>query len=241
MRTWGVVQPAGAIESIDVGINSVGLVNAFARDLAKQSQAEQQYWSSFSCLPSGEICEELFQTRMQQNPPRPSGTVDLVSAAIKALNSSYTSRFGEQVHAAVYPDRKVLARLGVGPLEENWEELAELAKDLYAWVVEGLRISSLRKPLASSYENDWKQIKLIETLASVALGCAEADVEAIGGPLRGLNTLRVKHAHSLNTMQLPHFDLKGLRVRKAWFVVVDHVTGSLCTLADRIHAAAPPV
>jgi hypothetical protein len=41
MRSWGAARPSGAIESIDVGINSAGLVNGFALDLSRQSLAEQ--------------------------------------------------------------------------------------------------------------------------------------------------------------------------------------------------------
>ena len=88
MRSWGVARPAGAIEAIDVGINSVGLVNGSAWDLSKQNVAEQQYWASFSCLPSGPVCDELFQTRMQQAPPNSPGTVELIQKALTRLNGS---------------------------------------------------------------------------------------------------------------------------------------------------------
>jgi hypothetical protein len=104
MRSWGAARPAGAVQSIDVGINSAGLVNGFAPDLLKQSVAEQHYWASFSCLPSGPVCEELFQTRMQQNPPHSPGTVDLIQRATRALNDSYMSRFGDRVHDDIPPD-----------------------------------------------------------------------------------------------------------------------------------------
>jgi hypothetical protein len=235
MRSWGAARPAGAIESIDVGINSAGLVNGFAWDLLRQSPAEQHYWASFSCLPSGPVCEELFQTRMQQNPPHSPGTIDLIQSAIKALNDSYMSRFEDRAHVDIQPDNKACQRLSVGPLEENWDELAELAKDLYSWVVEGLSIVALRKPLNSvAYEKDWKQFKLIETMMSGVLGCGKADEVIVVGPMKDLNALRVGHAHNLDVPKIRYLNIGGCRVRDAWFIIVDGVAGGLHFLAERV-------
>jgi hypothetical protein len=235
MRSWGAARPAGAIESVDVGINSAGLVNASAWDLSKQKFAEQQYWVSFSCLPSGPVCEDLFQTRMQQNLPNSPGTVELVQAEITHLNDAFLSRFKERVHRDIVPDGKATQRLSVGPLEENLDELAELAKDLYSWVVEGLSVPALRKSLEPTpCDRDWKQFRLIETLMSSVLGCGQADVAAVVGPLKGLNGLRVSHAHNLDVPKFRHFDVAGRRVREAWFVVVDGVAHALRVLSSRV-------
>ena len=237
MRSWGTAQTAGAIEPIDVGINSAGLVNAFALDLEKQRSAEQQYWASFSCLPSDPVCEELFQTRMQHNPPKSPGTVELIQTEITRLNASFETRFGEPVHNDIPPHEKTMQRLSVGPLEENWDEVAELAKDLYSWVAEGLRIATLRKPLdAEAFDKDWKQFKLLETLMSRVLGCGQSDLTATMGPLKDLNSLRVTHAHNLIVDRFRHFDLKDRRVREAWFIVVDGIVRALRLLSDHLES-----
>ncbi len=237
MRTWGSARPAGSTEAIDVGINSSGLVNAFSGDLSKQNHSEQLYWASFSCLPSGGICEELFQTRMQQNPPNSPSTVELFQVALKGLNDSYLARFGEAVHGDAAPDKKMLQRVSVGPLEENWDELAELAKDLCSWVIEGLSVKVLRKPLdTSAYEPEWKQLKLLEVLLSHQLGCEPSDTAKVVGPLKDLNALRIGNAHNVSLKKLQHFDIAGRRVREAWFIVVDHVAGGLDLLAGHLRA-----
>jgi hypothetical protein len=181
---------------------------------------------------------------MQQRPPNSPGTVDLIHGEITRLNQSYNLRFGEQVHHHFSTDDKARQRLSVGPLEEDWDELTELAKDLYSWLVEGFSIAALRRPLsAESYSKDWKQIKLIETLMSEVLGGEQADVAALVGPLKDLNGLRVGHAHSLDVPQLRHFDIAGRRVRDAWFLVVDGLVVGLRGLSDLLNAdqdATPP-
>ena len=55
MQTWGFLYSAFGKVSVDVGINSKGLVTAFAPDLAKLPENEINYWSSFSTMPDGEI------------------------------------------------------------------------------------------------------------------------------------------------------------------------------------------
>ena len=235
MRSWGAAQTAGSIESIDVGINSAGLVNAFALDLAKQQPAEQQYWASFSSLPNGPVCEEMFQTRMQQNPPNSLGTVDLIKTEITRLNASFRSRFGDKVHRDIPLSKKTIQRLSVGPLEENWDEVTELAKDLYSWVAEGLRIATLRKPLdAESFDKDWKQFKLLETLMSSVLDCGQLDLTTVMGPFRDLSRLRNAYAHNLILDRCQYFDLQDRRVREAWFIVVDGIAHALRLLSDRL-------
>lgn len=235
MRSWGGARPVGAAHSIDVGINSAGLVNAFAPDLAKQNISEQQYWASFACLPSGPVCEELFLTRMQQAPPKSPGSIDLINREIGRLNSAYQSRFGEIVHHGALPDEKVRQQLSVGPLEEDWAEVTELAKHLCSWVVEGLSISALRKALAQiPFEVAWRQIKLTEVLMSQVLGCEQPEVVSVVAPLKDLNWLRVHDAHSLDDTAVTHFKFSGLRVRGAWFLILDGVAGALRVLSDRL-------
>jgi hypothetical protein len=172
---------------------------------------------------------------MQQNPPNSPGTVELIQEKIKHVNESFLSRFGERVHDEAYPDQKARQRLSVGPLEENWEELAELAKDLYAWVAEHLSVSALRKALgATPYDKEWKQFKLLETLLFAVLGWDQGDVAAVVGPLKDLNGLRVSHAHSLDVKQFRYFRVTGRRIRDTWFAVIDGVAGALHLLSTRL-------
>jgi hypothetical protein len=106
-----------------------------------------------------------------------------------------------------------------------------------SWVVEGLRIVALRKPLGLvAYEKDWRQLKLIDTLMSGVLGCGEPDVTTVVGPLKDLNALRVGHAHSLGVPKTRYFNIGRCGVRDAWFVVVDGVAGGLHFLAERVRA-----
>ena len=149
---------------------------------------------------------------------------------------AHKGRFGEQVHCEVAPDKKAQQRLSVGPLEESWDELSELAKDLFAWVGEGFSIAALRKQIApATYEVGWKQLKLIEALMSGVLRCEQVKVVSVVGPLKDLNGLRVGYAHNLaKPPQALSFNFENLGVRESWFLVVDGVEAGLDSLSDCI-------
>ena len=244
MRNWGLASMPGDQKTIDVGVNSQGLVNAFALDIANLNIAEQAYWASFSSLPSGEICDEMFQTRMQQNPPHSPGVIDLVKESCKHLDDAVKELASICVFKPFEPKDIELSRLSVGPITSQFEELLELAKVLYKWVVETMEVDSLRnvlKTLGESVDREIKklrQIKLIERIL-IAKGMKKVDARSVTAPLIGLNELRIGAAHNSN-LQLDHiFKLLGENSipktpRDGWISCVDAVTISIHSIAKYI-------
>ena len=184
MRNWGIASLPGDQGTIDVGINSHGLVNAFALDIAGLNISEQAYWASFSSLPSGEVCEEMFQTRMQQNPPHSPSVIDLVKESCKHIDDSFKELASICVFNPIQPNNIELSRLSVGPLTTQYDELLELAKILYGWIIETMEVDSLRKvlnTLGKSIDVEIKklrQIKLIERIL-IAKGMKEDDARSV--------------------------------------------------------------
>lgn len=241
MRNWGVASLPGDRGTIDVGINSQGLVNAFAPDIANLSLAEQAYWASFSSLPSGEICEEMFQTRMQQNPPHSPGVVDLIRDARSQLNAGFQHQVSADLFSDAEPSKQELRRLSVGPVSNQFSEVLELAKILYGWVVETMQVDPLRDTLSDlggAVDRKLRQIKLLEKIL-MTKGLDEAQARSMTAPLVGLNQLRIGSAH-IGTPELePIFQLMGASAipetpRAGWNLCVDSVSKCLCLIADAL-------
>lgn len=239
MRNWGAAAVPGGVGSIDVGINSEGLVNAFAPDLAKLKPEEQAYWASFSSLPSGEICEELFRTRMLCDPPDSPGVCELVRRARNKIDDAFHSKWGNGIYSSMRPSQEEQNALSVGPVSEQFSEVCWLAKVLYSWTVEGMNIGTLRNALSqrgATHEAEWKQIKLLEELLKVA-GVESGRVAELTGPLRLVNELRICDAHLTAPDLQKIFDRIGTRdaarsSRVAWAACVDTVSGSLTEIAS---------
>ncbi|MBE9256663.1 hypothetical protein [Dolichospermum sp. LEGE 00246] len=234
MRNWGEASLPGNRGRIDVGINSQGLVNAFAPDIADLDFSEQAYWASFSSLPSGEICEEMFETRMQQNPPHSPGVTELVEDVCSQVSIVFHNQFSVDMFNPIKPSKQDLCRLSIGPITNEYDEVLKLAKILYEWVIETMQIDSLRSALTTlggKVDKQLRQIKLLERILIVK-GLDENQARKITAPLVGLNELRIGSAHIGNTELEPVFQLMGESKipptpRVAWNLCVDAVVSSL--------------
>ena len=235
MRSWGGCGgPKG--EGISVGINSRGLVNAFAKDLRKQGPADQAYWASYSCLPSGEVCAEMVQTQMQCDPPDSPGVIDLLDREMKHLGETFSQRFGHELVEERDIERRMATRLSVGPLSDDVTELRGLAMDCYKHTVERMSIQALRRVLATgSYETDWKQIKLLEVVVTQR-GVSAEEARQLVAPMRGLNELRISAAHvSTSDLRNVFLNLTGnpppANTRGMYEACVDSIVRSIRSIA----------
>jgi hypothetical protein len=228
MRNWGGASLPGERGSIDVGINSQGLVNAFAPHIADLNPSEQSYWASFSSLPSGEVCEEMFQTRMQQNPPHSPGVVDLIRNTRSRLNGVFNSSFAVDLFKDIEPSAPERDRLSVGPLGNQFNEVLELAQILYGWLIETMEIDPLRTVLGvlgGTVDSKLRQIKLLERIL-MAKGEDQTQARSITAPLVGLNELRIGSAHIGSVALEANFQLMGASIipqtpREGWNLCVD--------------------
>lgn len=239
MRKWGLASnPRG--QSIDVGINSEGLVNAYSPDIAKLPASEQAYWSSCSIIPSGEICEELFRTRMMNDPPHSPGVFELMHDAKSRIDKLFISCFGEKLFKEKEPEKKALNSLTIGPLRDQIADLVYLAKVLYQWIIESMELKNLKKAIndALKDEVDAGQIRHLEELLMRKANLTSDDAKDIIKPLRGLNTLRKIDAHlsSENMVQTALMQLKVnvplTNMIKIWDLIIDRITYILNKISD---------
>ncbi|HUX20688.1 MAG TPA: hypothetical protein VMW69_05565 [Spirochaetia bacterium] len=240
MRHWGAAGHPGD-KSVDVGINEEGYVTAFAPDLRKLAPRDQTYWSSYTIRPIGGVCEELWQTRMQLDPPDAPGVCELIENAMTALDGAFRDRYGSALYKAERPANRELATLTVGPLHDRYEDLFPLAKTLYQLTIETMTIDSLRKPLKAAgiqYDTDKdRQLNLLDLLGEKLLKISANEVALLTRPLRGLNKLRQSDAHlgradfekafaKLGSPQVPQSPIT------AWNVLIDAVAGALQRMTD---------
>jgi hypothetical protein len=240
MRNWGTVSFPNEGQSIDVGINSKGLVNAFAPDIAKRNIAEQAYWASYSSVPRGEVCEEMFQTRMQCKPPHSPGAVDLILKVRDELDKVFQEKFSFGIYDEFNPEYLQKCKISVGPVTNDFTETLEITKILYKWLIESMNVESLRKSLDGKidYDKDWKQIKLLEELLKIN-GVDELLAKSLSDCLRGLNELRVADAHISTTKLEKAFSLMKIdpipdTPRERWALCFDKIIATFNAMISRL-------
>jgi len=237
MRTWGRAwHPVGDV-GVDVGINSEGLVVAFVKDLQDLRPADQNYWSGFSVNPHGDVCEEMYLTRMMCAPPRSPGTVALLEEARSSLHVAFRDRFGDELFEERAPSEKVKMRLSVGPLRGADAELGRLAKDVFIWLGDGLRKKALKPHcgLAKEAKNKLGSIRLLEHVLKQSGAMSPRTVCL---PLDALRRLRISDAHvepgALREVQAQLGLTSDVQGRDLWFALVDAVADSFKSAADEL-------
>ena len=240
MRTWGfAVNRRG--NSVDVGINDDEQVTAFARDIAKLPDEEQAYWAAHSCFPSGGVCHELFQTRMQLDPPHSPNVLELADEARQAVERAVQPFVDVPLYRDSTLSRRDQCALTVGPLGDDVGETARLSKLLYQLCLESLDVGGLRRAVAKCTSpeqknvNQWGSIRCLQELAIQHGKLAQDEAERIVASLRDLNSIRQVDAHPGS---LPGHDLRRMygiqsatSILPVWRAIVDSTVGAMRELA----------
>lgn len=240
MRTWGFAAVPGSHSGIQLGINEIGLVSAFWKDLADLTIKEQSYWASFSCIPEGRVCHEMFETIVQQNPPFSPSVPELFETAREKFSRSFEVKFKIAIFSEHSPNERELQRLSVGPLHQGFDEVLDLSKLLYGWLIETMSLETLRKAIGKPVNKEFRQIRLLEELL-VSLGKTPIEARKLTAPLAALNELRVSAAHIGSSKLQPAFEILGeprvpAKPRVAWDYIVNHVHSVLCEMAHTVSA-----
>jgi hypothetical protein len=238
MRTWGGIStPHG---SVDAGVNSRGLLNAYMPDIAKLPVGEQQHWALHSVPPDGEICDAMFQTRMQQLPPNLPGVIDLISSGVSDLHDAVSQKFQTKLFSASSTElSEGRGALSIGPLGSEMKEVAELNVPLYAWIIQPMQISALRSILSKrsvAFDHKTRQIVLLRSILVEVVGMTAEDASELTGPLTAINELRAKAAHAAAAdfdAVLPMLRLAELpsNPRELWDSIIDATADSLRKIA----------
>jgi len=177
---------------VPFGINSLGLINAYAKDVALEPEWLQQVWAGFNVSPEGKVSAELFSAQGEGVPASTQAPEPFLPEGIEVLNDAFTKRFGralflphtESTEAFKSCHRfKALSASG----------LYGLSKDLVRVVVEHINTPALQKIVAPPNKENWGSLKSLENVLVTVIG--QKNARAALGPLHGIYNLRLADAH----------------------------------------------
>jgi hypothetical protein len=220
---------------VHFGINSLGLVNAYAKDVAFLPVWLQRVWAGFNVSPEGKVSAELLSAQGQGVPANSQAPEAFLPGDIAALNDAFVKRFG-----------RALFRPHTGSTEElkscqrfkalSASGLYGLAKDLARAVFEHVDTAGLHKIVAPPEKEKWASLKSLEKVLATVTG--EKWAHASLGPLHGIYNLRLADAHIASkdldeAYALAHVDRTLPFVMQGRDLLVTCVT-ALHTIADAI-------
>lgn len=183
---------ADSAGSVTFGVNSLGLVNVYAKDIAYLPYWQQQIWAGFNVGPDGAVCNELMQTQAVGTPVDTKAPESFLASEIERLNGAILKEFGVTAFKPHADTQKIIARCHRFRAT-NFEGLLELAKDLARISADSIDAAELLKKLTPPKGEKWGSLKCLEKI--VALKAGDAEARKIAAPLFGVYDLRLADAH----------------------------------------------
>lgn len=139
----------GAIEltrgyHVHFGVNRLGMVNAYAYDVARLPEWQRRIWQGFNVAPEGGVSAELLSAQMQVQPAETLAPEAHIARALDAVDAQFLSRFGVPLF------RKHGFQNEISTSIHRFRALSEkgvfaLAKDISRLIVEAIDTAELHK------------------------------------------------------------------------------------------------
>lgn len=177
---------------VPFGVNTLGLVNAYAKDVALQPEWLQRVWAGFNVTPEGKVSAELFSAQAGGIPARTQAPEPFLPVGITVLNKAFRKQFGAALfrqHSDTAEAFKFCHRFKA----LTASGLFGLAKDLARVVFEHIDTAALHYIVPPPKSGNWGSLKSLEEVLAKVIGDKAAHAEL--GPFHGIYNLRLADAH----------------------------------------------
>ena len=186
--TGGVRFSPGSV--VHFGVNPLGLVNVYAKDIALLDEWEQRIWSGYNVGPDGGVSNELMDAQARGVPSETMAPEAFLERTLVQFDRSAGTLFGENILREHDHVSELIAKAHRFRVTSR-DGLFSLSKDLTRIFVDRLDVTLLRK--LTSSPNSLGSLKLLEKLLAMTVE-EEIAREALG-PLVGIYELRHGDAH----------------------------------------------
>lgn len=179
-------------DTVHFGINKLGLINVYAKDIGQLSDWQQKIWAGHNVAPDGKVSEELLKSQMEATPASSLAPEQYLPEAISDLNIRSNEQYGiDLINQHSESDKILLQTHRFRTITENG--LFGLAKDVYRVVGERINAEDIKSIVKPAKEDKWGPLKALEKL--IALKVGDSLAYKIMGPLWGIYTLRNADSH----------------------------------------------
>ena len=179
--------------TIHFGINTLGLITVYAKDIGTLPLWEQRLWSAHNVTPQGGVSRELFAAQMEVTPAATTAPEKELADALDAINAAFSALYNRPLLRDHESVPKLLRRAHRFQAAEA-DGLLELSKEITRLFAERIDVDAIIAQLSLSKE-DRKigSLKALEKLIAHRRSGDEArDMMA---PMFGIYDLRLADAH----------------------------------------------
>lgn len=196
--------PNGAIH---FGINQLGLITVYAKDIGYLPIWQQQIWAGFNISPEGGISKELHDSQVKAEPASTLAPEDFFSSVINDLNNEFTKQLGFKLFREHQSIKEILPSINRFRATDN-KGLFSLAKDIARVIIDDINTEEIQKIAIPPKGTKWGSIKSLENLLSIKI--KEEYARKILSPIVGVYELRHGDAHLPSSNTIESFKLVGV-------------------------------
>lgn len=195
--------------TVHFGINRLGLVNVYAKDIALLPDWQQKIWAGYNISPDGGVSEELLSSQMKAEPAKTQAPEKYLPMALDLLNEITLAKFGFSLFRE-HEQKKDFLKQCHRFRSIDQPGFFALAKDLARLTADSIDASKLQEIVKPPKGEKWRSLKSLEkVLATIT---APEKARALLSPLVGIYELRHADAH-----------LPGSKLQESFYLVrVDH-------------------
>jgi len=194
-------------DSVHFGVNRVGLVNVFAKDIALLPEWEQQIWAGFNVGPDGGVSEELLASQMRSEPADTQAPEPFLSIGLGLLAVTIHEQFGVTLLKSHNQTIEIMQKCHRFRAVDT-AGLFALSKDLARITADAIDASVIHKLLGLDKKDRPGSLKSLERLIATRIDGNVAS--RVMGPLFGIYELRLADAHLPSSDVLSALKLVGV-------------------------------
>jgi hypothetical protein len=177
---------------VHFGVNQLGLVNVYAKDIALLPDWQQQIWAGYNVSPEGGVSEELLASQVKAVPANTQAPEKFLSKSFELLKNLSQEKLGFPLFVEHEKTPQLLLQAHRFRAVDK-ASLFSLAKDLARLTADSLNIAAMQKLVSPPKGTTWRSLKSLENLLASKIGSEKA--RALLTPLFGIYNLRLGDAH----------------------------------------------
>lgn len=177
---------------IHFGVNSLGLITVYAKDIGYLPIWQQQIWAGFNVSPEGGISTELHDSQIKAEPAETLAPENFIQSVLNDLNEVSLDKFGCKIFRGHKSIKEILPSIHRFRAF-NEKGLFSLAKDIARIIIDDINTEELQKIVIPQKGTKWGSLKTIENL--LAQKIPKESARHILSPLVGIYELRHGDAH----------------------------------------------
>lgn len=189
-ETGAIISPSH--DYVTFGINSIGLINAYSKDIAFLPVWQQKIWTGYNVRPEGKISYELYQSQVKAEPAETQAPEAYIGKGLNLLNDLFIRKYGFLLFNYHQDTDNILKKIHRFR-SYNEDGFFSLAKDIARLTADSINSKDLNSNIA--HKEKLGSIKSLEYFIGEKANLSLEEQRKISRALVGIYELRHMEAH----------------------------------------------